>query len=434
MHVKLLDVLFCGIIILFSKEVSFMKEKKNKSIYISSAIFIVLMGVISMMSDMTHEGAKSIYGSFLSLAGATPHVISLISGLGEFIGCSLILVTGAIANKTKKYWTMTIIGYMINLLAIPMLAITWKNGWVFACTLILIERIGKAIRKPAKSTLVSFSSKNLGEGKSFAFVEFLDQIGAFVGPLILTLVLSLKNTTDLFNSYRMCFLVLGIPAILTLIILLFAKMKYPNPENLEEENNKNENDSKFKISKSFIFYLIAIGLCAAGFIDFPLITYHVGNLNIIKVEYLPILYSVAMLIDAFAALLFGVLFDKFGIKVLVLSTLLSFSFPLFIFNYSSKPMIYIGVVMWGCGMGAQESILKAAVAKLVPKETRSLGFALFEGIFGLCWFIGSYVLGWLYEFDLIALIITSMSFAGISIIFYVLSSLCGENNKVNFNH
>ena len=112
-----------------------MKEKKDKSIYISSAIFIVLMGVISMMSDMTHEGAKSIYGSFLSLAGATPHVISLISGLGEFIGCSLILVTGAIANKTKKYWTMTIIGYMINLLAIPMLAITWKNGWVFACTL-----------------------------------------------------------------------------------------------------------------------------------------------------------------------------------------------------------------------------------------------------------------------------------------------------------
>ena len=399
MHIKLLDVLFCGIIVLFSKEVSFMKEKKDKSIYISSAIFIVLMGVISMMSDMTHEGAKSIYGSFLSLAGATPHVISLISGLGEFIGCSLILVTGAIANKTKKYWTMTIIGYMINLLAIPMLAITWKNGWVFACTLILIERIGKAIRKPAKSTLVSFSSKNLGEGKSFAFVEFLDQIGA-------------------------------IPAILTLIILLFAKMKYPNPENLEEENNKNENDSKFKISKSFIFYLIAIGLCAAGFIDFPLITYHVGNLNIIKVEYLPILYSIAMLIDAFAALLFGVLFDKFGIKVLVLSTLLSFSFPLFIFNYSSKPMIYIGVVMWGCGMGAQESILKAAVAKLVPKETRSLGFALFEGIFGLCWFIGSYVLGWLYEFDLIALIITSMSFAGISIIFYVLSSLCGENNKV----
>ena len=155
-----------------------------------------------------------------------------------------------------------------------------------------------------------------------------------------------------------------------------------------------------------------------------------GNLNIIKVEYLPILYSIAMLIDAFAALLFGVLFDKFGIKVLVLSTLLSFSFPLFIFNYSSKPMIYIGVVMWGCGMGAQESILKAAVAKLVPKETRSLGFALFEGIFGLCWFIGSYVLGWLYEFDLIALIITSMSFAGISIIFYVLSSLCDENNKV----
>ena len=306
-------------------------RKSNNKLYVSSAIFIILMGIISMLSDMTHEGAKSIYGSFLGLVGASPSLISIISGLGEFIGCSLILLTGYIASKTKKYWIMTAVGYSINLLAIPLLAFTMENGYIYACCLILLERFGKAIRKPAKSTLVSFSSKNLGEGKSFALVEFLDQIGAFIGPLILTLVLYIKGDAPLFDSYKTSFLVLGIPAILTLVLLLIARIKYPHPESLENEEKKEE--TKDNISKSFYFYLIAISFCAFGFIDFPLITYHVETLNIFDVKNLPLLYSLAMLIDAFAALFFGTLFDKFGIKVLILSTLVSFLFPLFIFIF-----------------------------------------------------------------------------------------------------
>ena len=213
-------------------------RKSNNKLYVSSAIFIILMGIISMLSDMTHEGAQNIYGSFLGLVGASPSLISIISGLGEFIGCSLILLTGYIASKTKRYWIMTAVGYSINLLAIPLLAFTMENGYIYACCLILLERFGKAIRKPAKSTLVSFSSKNLGEGKSFALVEFLDQIGAFIGPLILTLVLYIKGDAPLFESYKTCFLVLGIPAILTLVLLLIARIKYPHPESLEIEEKK----------------------------------------------------------------------------------------------------------------------------------------------------------------------------------------------------
>ena len=314
---------------------------------------------------------------------------------------------------------MTAVGYSINLLAIPLLAFTMENGYIYACCLILLERFGKAIRKPAKSTLVSFSSKNLGEGKSFALVEFLDQIGAFIGPLILTLVLYIKGDAPLFESYKTCFLVLGIPAILTLVLLLIARIKYPHPESLEIEEKKEE--TKDNISKSFYFYLIAISFCAFGFIDFPLITYHVETLNIFDVKNLPLLYSLAMLIDAFAALFFGTLFDKFGIKVLILSTLVSFLFPFFIFIFPNAYTIYIGVSLWGVGMGAQESILKSAVAKLTSKDKRSLGFGLFEGVFGLSWFLGSMILGILYEASLLALAVVSMAFEIVSIGFYILS-------------
>lgn len=210
-----------------------MKNVK-KEIVKDSLIFIILIGIVSMMSDMTHEGAKSIYGQFLNIVGASPKVISFVGGLGEFLGSALIFVTSIIASKTKKYWTMTIIGYTINLFCIPMLALTTENGWIYAISLILLERVGKAIRKPAKNTLVSFCSKNLGEGKSFALMEFLDQIGAFLGPMVLTLVLYLKGTTNIFDSYKFCFMILIIPAILTLCILLFARYKYPTPEHLKK--------------------------------------------------------------------------------------------------------------------------------------------------------------------------------------------------------
>lgn len=392
----------------------------KKEIVRDSLIFIILIGIVSLLSDMTHEGAKSIYGQFLNIVGASPKVISFVGGLGEFLGSALIFVTSIIASKTKKYWTMTIIGYTINLFCIPMLALTTENGWIYAISLILLERVGKAIRKPAKNTLVSFCSKNLGEGKSFALLECLDQIGAFIGPLVLTLVLYLKGTTNLFDSYKFCFLILIIPAILTLCILLFARVKYPTPETFEDDKEEDKSN-KLVISKSFKNYLVAISLVAFSFIDFPLITYHVASLNIINEKNLPMLYSLAMLVDSISALIFGFLFDKIGFKTLVLSTLLSMTFPLFIFNFNNSVLIIIGICLWGVGMGAQESILKSSVAKLSTKETRSKCFGLFEGIFGLSWFIGSFVLGLIYEASMIAFIIIPIILQICAIIGYILS-------------
>ncbi len=443
------------------------KRIMKKEIVRDSLIFIILIGIVSLLSDMTHEGAKSIYGQFLNIVGASPKVISFVGGLGEFLGSALIFVTSIIASKTKKYWTMTIIGYTINLFCIPMLALTTENGWIYAISLILLERVGKAIRKPAKNTLVSFCSKNLGEGKSFALLECLDQIGAFIGPLILTLVLYLKGTTNLFDSYKFCFLILIIPAILTLCILLFARVKYPTPETFEDDKEEDKSN-QLVISKSFKYYLVAISLVAFSFIDFPLITYHVASLNIINEKNLPMLYSLAMLVDSISALIFGFLFDKIGFKTLVLSTLLSMTFPLFIFNFNmlyslamlvdsisalifgflfdkigfktlvlstllsmtfplfifnfnNSVLIIIGICLWGVGMGAQESILKSSVAKLSTKETRSKCFGLFEGVFGLSWFIGSSVLGIIYEASIIAFIIIPIILQICAIICYILS-------------
>jgi len=410
------------------------KEYK-KHLIKNSVVFVILMGFVSLMSDLTHEGAKSIYGIFLVLpeVGADPFIVSFVSGIGELLGCGLIFLTGFIANKTKKYWLMTIIGYSVDIIVIPLLALTLKNGWIYACGLILLERIGRSIRKPAKSTLVSFASKNTGEGKTFGWLEFLDQIGAFLGPLLLTLVLITQNGKNLFDSYRLCFLILGIPGILTLLLLIFAKIKFPHPELLEDEKRdeiyvkEERKTNNLFDNREFIFYIIAICLVAFGFIDFPLIEVHIQSLNIIDSTYLPLLYSLAMLSDAFAALGFGYLYDKIKIWTLIISTLLSFSFPLFIFTSSNLTLIIIGVIIWGIGMGAEESILKSAVATLVSKNNRSLGYGIFEGFFGLFWFFGSALFGYVYSRDLNVFIYLSTFIQLSSVIFFILSIKNGKS-------
>lgn len=367
--------------------------------------FIILMGIVSLFSDITHEGAASIIGAYLSLAGASAAVIGFTSGLGGFIGYSMRIVTGLIADRTGKYWPMTILGYVIDCMAIPALALVPRGGWVLACGLIIVQRIGKAVKKPAKDTLLSFAATQYGAGKSFAIQEVIDQIGAVLGPVILFLVLWLKRDSDLFSVYSVCFLILGIPALTTVVLLLFARRKFPNPENFEPDVKKTV---KIRMNRPFLLYLIAISLFSLGFLDFPLITMHTARRGMLPDDFLPLIYAGAMFLDAVAALIFGWLFDKYGLRILMLSTLIAAPFAWFVFGGSSPWALFIGVGLWGIGMGAQESVLKAAVTSLVPKGNRSTGYGVFQTAFGICLFIGSWLMGILYDVSIPALIAFSV--------------------------
>lgn len=202
----------------------------TKNIRKAAYSFIVLLGIVSLLSDMAYEGARSIIGPYLGLLGATAATIGFVSGLGEFVGYAFRLITGFISDKTKRYWTMTIIGYAMNIVAIPLLAIVPADGWMYACGLVLLERFGKAIRTPSKSTLVSFAASEVGAGKGFAIQEALDQLGAFISPVILFVILTLKGSSGKKDAYAVCFLALGIAAVLSVIMLLISKKLYPSPE------------------------------------------------------------------------------------------------------------------------------------------------------------------------------------------------------------
>jgi len=387
----------------------------KKGIKKQAFIFLLLLGFISLLSDFTHEGARSIYGPYLGLIGASAFIIAFTSGLGEFIGQALRLLTGIIADKTKKYWLMMILGYSINLLVIPLLYFVDASIWEVAIILILLERVGKGIRAPAKSALTSFTTQHLGAGKAFALQEAMDQFGAFLGPIFVFLVLNLNKGTEL-QGYQLAFGLLGIFAIMTLVILVVSRIKYPHPDEFETKTFS----KGFKGNKYFNLYMIAIVFIALGFIDYPVLAFHISKTSSISVIYVPLLYALAMGIDAIAALIFGHLYDKKGILSLQIAIGITlFISPIF-FLLEGVYVLIIGVILWGIGMGAQESILKAVISGLVSKDKRATAYGIFYTVFGSSWFLGSLVIGYLYDINVLYIVIFTVvsEFIALGILIY----------------
>ena len=402
-----------------------MNQKKSR---LSQAmVFLILFGIVSLFSDMTHEGASSIRGAYLALLGASAGAIGFISGLGELIGYSMRYLFGRITDRTRSYWPMVILGYVLDIIAVPALALVGEHGWIAACLLLVVQRMGKAIKKPAKDTIMSFAASQEGAGRSFGLQELLDQIGAFLGPVLLWLVMLGRTDASPIRTYSLCFAALAIPGSITLLLLLYTRSRFPNPEQFEPEPKEY---IPFRMKKSFILYIAGISLFAFGFIDYSLIDMHnsrtaaslSGAVGLITEETLPLLYAGAMLIDAVSALFFGFLYDRIGVRSLIFSTLLSSGFSVFVFSMHSVPALLVGIALWGIGMGAQESILKAAVSSMVPKSSRATGYGIFECSFGFFWFLGSWLMGALYDFSIPAMVAVSVAAQLLSIPLYLASS------------
>ena len=350
--------------------------------------FVVLLGVVSLFADMTYEGARSVTGPFLGTLGASGAVVGLVAGLGELVGYGLRLVSGYVSDKTGQYWLITGIGYCLNLLAVPMLALA--GSWQLAAALMILERTGKAIRNPARDTMLSHATSQTGYGWGFALHEAMDQLGAVAGPLLVAFALGTRQ------EYRPAFRILLIPALAALAVLAAARILYPKPRELEKKASAIESKG---LPRTFWVYMLAISLVAAGYADFPLIAYHLKQVASVPDTWIPLLYAAAMGIDAGSALFFGKLYDRVKSKSLVIAVTMSAFFAPLAFS-GSTGMAIAGIVLWGIGMGVQESILRAAIAEMVAPERRGSAYGIFNAAYGLFWFVGSALMGVLYDISI----------------------------------
>ena len=370
--------------------------------------FVIAIGIVSLFADMTYEGARGIAGQFLFTLGASATVVGFVAGFGELAGYGLRSVFGYLADKTHKYWAFMFVGYAINLLAVPALALA--HNWPLAAALMIAERAGKAIRRPSAHAMLAHAGSRIGTGFAFGLHEFLDQTGATLGPLITALILYLHG------GYPEAFAALLITALLSLGSLAAARIAYPRPQELEER--KPTTLQTKGLSKSYWLYAVA-GMCvAAGFADFSLIAFHLQRTNTVPQSLIPVFYSAAMVTGAFASLLFGKLLDQWGLPIVLLAFFLGALFAPCVF-LGGFAIALFGMILWGLGMGAQDSLLKAVLTPTIAPDKRSTGFGVFDTVFGIAWFTGSAAMGLLYDKSILAVVIFSVALQLVALPFFI---------------
>lgn len=350
--------------------------------------FVLLIGALSFFADFTYEGARSVFGPFLASLGATATVIGIISGFGELTGYGLRIVSGAAADTTRRFWPIAIVGYVVQMASVPSLA--FVQSWQAAACLIVLERIGKAIRNPPRDVMLSTAAQHIGGyGWAFGIHEACDQSGAMVGPLVVAAVTARRG------DYGMAFATLAVPAVINLTLLVVARLVFPRPEDLEPRVAQTNVAGGFPVR--YWVYLTGAGLVAAGFADYSLIGYHWVHSHALGTGWIPIFYAVAMAVSGGASLVFGRLFDRFGFRLLILLTAVSMLFAPLVFLGDDPWFALAGAVVWGMGMGVHESIIPAAVAPMVASTRRASAFGTFTAVYGACWFAGSALIGWIYD-------------------------------------
>ena len=356
--------------------------------------FVLTMGIVNLFGDITYEGGASINGPFMASLGASAAVVSITAGLGEFLGYALRPASGYLADRIGRYWLITAIGYLINLFAVPAMALA--GNWQFAALLVLAERIGRAIRKPTVEAMLSYTTGELGKGWVYAVNTALDEIGATLGPLVVAAVLLLHG------DYRTGYAVLTISAVLALVSVGVARFSFPAPAALE----RGRVARAAGFSSAYWLYMLAGALFAAGLMSFELISYHLATAKVVSQHWIPIFLAISTGFGVLASLALGRLYDSVGLPVVLVAIALSALFSPFVF-LGGFYLALLGLLLWGIGYATQDTLLKAIVAGLLPEGQRNLAFGLYYAGYGVGWLVGSVAAGLLYEQSHLALVVFS---------------------------
>lgn len=362
--------------------------------------FVLSFGVVSMLADVVYEGARAITGPYLATLGASAVMVGFITGVGEAVALVLRLGTGPLADRTRKYWPLTITGYALTAVAVPLLALA-GSLWQ-ASALVITERFGKAVRTPARDTMLSHAGATLGRGRAFAIHEALDQSGALVGPLLVSLMIAV-------SGYQLGFGVLAIPGALAIIAVVLLRRFVPAPERFDAGlagDGEAANAAarvivpaapavRTPLPARFWWYSGFTAVSMFGFSTFGVVSYHLEVEKVLAPALIPVTYAVSVGAAALAALASGALYDRIGLRGLLVALPLTAAVPFLSFS-DSPAQVWAGAAVWGAALGIHESTLRAAVADLVPVARRGTGYGIFTAVYGLAWLAGSTIIGALY--------------------------------------
>ncbi len=382
-----------------------MSEKVKR---ISPAVTVIIMfGVISMLGDTVYEAARGSNSQYLNLLGISAAKVGLVFGIGEFLGYFIRLISGFLSDKSGKHWIFMFIGYGM-LLVVPLIGFT-KN-WNILIVLILMERIGKALRGPAKDTILSeVADRQVGIGFAFGLQEALDQIGAFIGPLIFTAVFYFAGQ-DSISQYQQGYKALFVPYGILMLFLTFVFTNVTSNKLVPEVKKTHHSEH---LQPIFWMYTAFTFFCTLGFVNFSTIGYHLKAQGLMSDGNITLVYSIAMIVDAATALVIGKLYDNLkvrtgrkagGLLVLMILPAISLFLPILTLSHSTA-LIVSGMIVFGVIMGIHETVMRSAIADVTPFDKRGTGYGVFNTGYGLALMGGAALMGLLYDKNLIGAII-----------------------------
>ncbi len=381
--------------------------------------FVAILGVVNLFADMTYEGARGVGGAFLAHLGASGAAVGAVAGGGELAGYAVRSLSGAIADRMGWYWLETFVGYAINLLCVPALALA--GSWPAAAGLMIGERVGRGIRKPVVGAMLAGAGQVAGSGRVFGLNAALDQIGATCGPLIVAFAIAR-------SGFRAGFAVLLVPALLTLACLGVAALSGRNAV----PHQPDDREPAVRDWAALRRYAIGGALMAAGFLDFALIAFRFARDHVAGAAAISLWFAVAMAVGAIAAPFLGRLLDRVGPIVVA---------PAIAVSAAAAPLAFLcggaaakaGVALWGVGSAVQDALLLALLAGVVAPRRRATVFGLYDLLFGAAWFAGSVVAGILLDRSLPALALFSVLLQLLAIPFFLSGRKASEGSLVVSN-
>ncbi|WP_343061525.1 MFS transporter [Nocardioides luti] len=358
---------------------------------------VVWFGVVSLAADMVYEGARAITGPFLASLGASALLVGVVTGAGEAAALVLRLVSGPLADRSGRYWSLTIVGYALTAVCVPLMAVApflGGAGLAFGATMVLLERTGKAVRSPSKSALLAHAARAVGRGRGFAVHKALDQVGAFAGPLLVAGVIALTARTWAGLA------VLAVPGAAAMALLVVVRRRVPDMTVFDEEPLEVRASAPIEHPTRLprIFYVFAVSCAAStlGLMTFGIISFHLVEADLVRPAAVPLVYALAMAVEAVAALATGFAYDRVGARVLLALPVLVALVPLLAFADTLR-LVLVGLVVWGLAVGIQDSTVKALVADLVPSGRLATAYGVFAAFQGAAALAGGALGGALYD-------------------------------------
>jgi MFS family permease len=400
---------------------------------------VVWFGIVSLAADMVYEGARAVTGPFLASLGASALVVGLVTGAGEAAALAFRLVSGPWADRSGRYWSFTLVGYGLTAVCVPLLAVApflGAAGLAVACTLVLAERTGKAIRSPSKSTLLAHAAGAVGRGRGFGVHKALDQVGAFAGPLLVAGLIALTGRAWVGLA------ALAVPGAVAMALLLWIRREVPDVTVYDVTvydvapaagsprgpapgagpgsglrsgagagsglgSGREQTDRvRARLPLDFHLFSLASAGVTLGLMTFGVMSYHLVTDGLVSAAAVPLVYAAAMAVEAVTALGTGWAYDRVGPRVLLVLPVLVAAVPALVFS-PSLPRAVVGVLLWGGATGILESTVKALVADLVPRAQLATAYGQFAALMGVAALAGGGLAGWLYAggvSDLVAVV------------------------------